>query len=253
MADGFYIDPDDWPDFRDLLRAYRAGALGSRPSETPQRVTDDMGLAVVCLLEELKSGTTVVAERLRFEGSLQVIDVAAVGYPGSQQDAFKLRLKFGNTDFGETEEIELSATADEFAAAFDAGAALMFSDALHSVSLGNSEDYQIMRWRLALRRPGELGLTIGEDDDDEWTLLINDQTYASQLSGDGALLIQRAQYVGTGQQVQLHAPIPTGHPTPARAGAIGVAVPFPGLGWGLLALEARKFSTLFAATGGGSS
>jgi hypothetical protein len=228
------ISDSDWPIFEQLLRDYQQGKLRPATRDEPRETKPPLRPAVVCLRDDLETGETVEAERLRFERRLQVQDVMIVGYPSIETDeageligeppTFTLRLiepDQGDTPGPEhvTAPIPITATPAQFRQAIPED----FGRHLRSVTLGGD----LMRWRIALaRRPGtDIPLIEVEQDGD--------------LGQHARVVVARNRFVGTGSTIPVHSVLPTGEPTPLKIGAQCVVLPFP-FGWGVVAAECRK-------------
>jgi len=73
----------------------------------------------------------------------------------------------------------------------------------------------------------------------------------TNLSGESkGSTVNVGKWVDSGRTVTVHGVIPVGDPTPLIKGATAVAIPFPRIGYGLIAVECRNFGPL-AVNGGG--
>lgn len=205
---------------------------------------------VVCLLDDLESGRTVEAERLRWEDQDEVYDLQVLGFPVAN---LRFRLRLQNSvppapgPGNESLEEDADATSDVITLNDDLRAVTealtadrIWREQLRSVTIGQ-HDRGVMRWRIALARrtdgaahqirmlPAPGGTHPGSPTESWW-----------QIQPRTVLQLQPAQYVGTGRVIQVHSPVPLSDPSPARRGAIAVCLPLP-RGWGLVSLEPRRF------------
>lgn len=247
---GRYIDDADWPSFRALLRAWDTGELLRRDQPMERSSVQQQQSCLVVLLEDLNSGGFARAERLRRENRYEVMDIMVVGgIPGTAPvdpeappdeetppPSFTLQLPASDDEEeGDTQflpEVPVTATAEEVYQLY-AGSDSPIKDYLVAVGLGRSSDdgNPMMRWRLVL-----------EPLDGRVRPLLE---VGPHTLGDAAdILVQHVPYVGTGSDVTVFSVIPTGDPTPIRAGSQCGCRFFPGTGWGVTEAEPRKFEPI---------
>lgn len=230
------IHDNDWQDFKELMRAWRAGRL--TPEAFPQ--TPDVYVSdshVVCLHEPLESGGSAKAERLRYSTRNQIQDVQVVGWVEEDPetdvtlpnaDTFQLKYRApGNDDesedLPETEPISIVAEAEDVLEILKGVPEI--APVIKRVTLGGDT---LRRWRIEL--------------DQELDSPLFEVTHF--LGNQAAVIVQRNQFHGTNKMETVHSVIPTGNPTPMRQGSqCGVRL-FPGIGFGVTEAEARKYFIL---------
>lgn len=226
---GHYISTDDWPDFARLLRAFRAGEL-TRP-----RGGGDDGRAgfaphrLVVLRENLDSGGSAKAEILgRAPQGLQVLDIDVAGWPEALQErTFTLQWQ------GEAlPPIPLEATAEQLYELLKASGSPV-RPYLVNVTLGAAEDLNLNpgRWRVELAPNPKAP-------QDPWPL---PTLVEHSLGSNATVILSWLPYVGTGRTLTVHSVLPTGAPSPLRRGAQCAVAHLAGVGWGVIAAEARKY------------
>lgn len=246
------------------VQAHRDGVerLGKEEDRRPRHA----GPIVVCLLDDLESGRSVEAERLRWEDQSEVWDLQVLGFPTSNLP-FRLRLQNANLTPGDDDEEDDEDEADEIDESRDAISEVIRLNAdvtemtealaadeiwrqhLRSVTIGQ-HGRGVMRWRIALSRrpdgqehqiqmlPPPEGNSSEQNRGNRWW----------QIGGRTVLQLEPTQYVGSGRLVTVHSPVPLGDPSPARRGAIAVCVPLP-RGWGVVSLEPRRFRAAWPLQG----
>lgn len=222
------ITDEDWPTFQQLMRDYRRGKLRPRPDRPQQLRQQQLAPgATVALLKTLNNGESVPAELLAYDELSEGYDIQVVGFANDPNMAFTLN--FNNQT---TQPIPILATADQLRQILvkipEAAANLL------SVSLGNDppSGHYIMRWRLKFGRPpaDRTGRPT------TWGL----QVAAGGLSSQAEVQAAPCRWHGTGERITVNCALPVGTPSPLRIGAQGCVLRMSG-GWGLVALEARKF------------
>ncbi|HWL10360.1 MAG TPA: hypothetical protein VNQ76_18290 [Planctomicrobium sp.] len=220
------IDTADWADFQQLMRDYRGGRLGPGPEPQTSRATPrPVPPTVVCLMGNLDAGNEVDAIRMVYRDDVDGVDIQVLGALSGLNGQFQITFE-GH----QTEPIPYHATAQELGQAlYD-----VIGDVLIDVTLGNdlNAGYVPIRWRLALRpKPFEPGIP------QQWNLSVQQN-----------FLVTRNRWHGTGEVIPVHSAIPVGHPTPLRCGAQGACLHFPGAGYGVVSMEARKYTQMYFPT-----
>ncbi len=248
MADGRWIAEEDWNDYRALMRAWKSGELMRRDQPVESSGVQQQQSCLVVLLEDLNSGGFARAERLRRENLFEVMDIMVVGgIPGTEpidpenppdEDAPppSFTLNIAGSDDQEEEadpqflpEVPVTATAEEMFKLYT-GSDSPIKDVLAGITLGRYSDGKpMMRWRLLLKP-----LDNGEP---RPVYQVGPHTMGNAAD----ILVQHVPYVGTGSDVTVFSVIPTGDPTPIRAGSQCGCRFFPGTGWGVTEAEPRKF------------
>jgi hypothetical protein len=226
MPDGYYISERDWPDLQKLLRAWRSGRVVTSDQHGPANSSPPPAYVpcVVCLLEDLQPGQTALAERLVIDPINLGIDVHVlpppIGEPATFPTAFKLV-------FNGQETPDLDPDSATAADVQDALAALPgAASRLGGVSLGNSPEHTLRRWRIRWARTAGEALPLS---------LVPDVPFNVALT--------RNAWHGTGSYITLRAPA-AGHTLPA--GTQCTAQQIPGAGWCLVA-DADPHTQIYVA------
>lgn len=220
------IADEDWKTFQQLLRDYRRGKLRPPTLPPPPRRQPQVAPgATVLLLDQLDNGGTAPAELLRYQPQGGVYDLQVVGFVTDLAGAFRLRFQ-GET----TPPLSILASAAQLES--ELRRLKVLDEQLISVTIGNHAPLLPMRWRLLLQPPplDRTGAAL------PWKFSVSESLLGSQA---GVQLLPCA-YIGSGERITVHGALPVGEPTPMRSGAQGVALRLAG-GWGIVALEARRF------------
>lgn len=244
----------DTKDFRDLMQAWRRGELTREVLTQPARPTDTAAPLTVVLLEELPTGGRAKAEVVNYVTGRQVQDVMIVGHPVSlepllDEEGNPLPIDPEDPHYAgtvtiivevegepdiESDPIPLVSLAGEVEEILNRIPELKRRNL--DVTLGNTEEFLIMRWRIAMDFPPE---DPAGEDVEAWPLF----KARVDIAGIVDVIVSNCPFVGTGRTVEVVDNIPVGDPTPLRAGAQCGVIWFPSMGaYGFSGAEPRKFS-----------
>lgn len=243
---GVLIHPDDFDRIDDAVQRSEQAAdpVGPLDPSTLRR-PDPRAMLRVVLLHDLLDGRTALARVTAFRRSPVGWDVAAVGDIDALS-AWSLQVRVGGGVVQESDPVGM------FATAADVRTALRPINAAGPVEVGlgaavhpqtgarqtvEAEAFNPGRWLIHFPRGGPDGDAYpGLETERELRVTLNDQSVGTR----DAVILRRSFYVDAGWSVEVHAAIPTGEPTPLRAGAVCTCAQFGGA-WGVVSAEARDF------------
>jgi hypothetical protein len=213
----YAIHADDWPDFVQLLTAFRQGRLDRPAAEPPKNATAAATSQLLVLLDQLKPGETARALPLRHvQGDWY--DVALIGWIDEQAFAgspptFALTLKdpSNTTPDIRSNPIPYNASADEMAEILRASDDPWPSH-LVEVRLGRVYDVHLFRWKICVKphphaRIGDRLITSGLDAEDN-------------AAKDIRAVCQRHPWIESGEIRTVSAALPMAEPAALRPGTI---------------------------------
>lgn len=221
---GYLIHEDDVPLLHGTMRAFRGGSRNLPPTKKGKQPPANRPPIVAVLLEDLPSGQTVEAAVLVLEETHEVQLVTILGTVTG--GFFQLRFKpTEDAEYETTGELPYDATPSEVQAALEGLPSLQLGDV--EVSLGQG----MGRWLIAFT---------GQYADKDVPLLA---TIDGLLEGlDGAIVVSATTFLDdTGRNEIVRSLIPVGIPTPLVAGAVVIAIWFPGVGYVAISVECREF------------
>lgn len=232
--DSVFVSRELAEDCRDLANSWRRGSLRGRHPRRDPTASSYMPPLRGILLEDLGDDRTADCATTILLKDSTIQEVIILGGPVSA-GTFKLVFK-GKT----TTSLAWNATAADVQAALEKLETIGPNNVVVSLGKGdyaNSDDPDADPrtefpglWVVSF-----VGVFAGRTD----TPLM---TAESSLAGGLSLLVVATTSWGdTGKVATVRAVVPVGTPTPMRAGAVVIAIAFPGIGYGVISCEPREF------------
>lgn len=214
--DAHAITQFDWPTFQRMMSDYRSGRLGGKPPGKKNFQPGGRPNIRVILLDDLVFGDSVEAAVTEPEPSNEI---QRIQFRGSVTGGF-WRITFNGEMTG---DIAHNANA------------LTVRQALESLSNINPGDVLVF---------GYEGLWVVEFTGQYAADNVPLMSIINGLSGDAPWAIVTANTIwnDTGRTESVYGMIPTGSPTPMKAGSVALAQWYHGLGYGVHACEPRDFT-----------
>lgn len=240
--------PDDPVQFtesgaRKIVRAVRQveDLSLSKPSTRPKTPSSIAPNIRAILLEPMPAGSTVKAERTKFDQSRFWFDVCLVGYPTDVESVFTLTLTTNTTE-KTSEEIRIDATAADLATALKPWGLT----GRVAVGFGKRDDLISGRWSIGVAGPFTLDST--NLDEEGFVEPLVELSVAGTIAGSAGLVVTKTKWRPTGEIIDLHEGgliLQNSLNTPLRPGTAVHASYHHGAGYVVHAAESRKFSTLY--------
>lgn len=195
------------------------------------------------LLEDLVSGGKADAAVTMLQESPEIQQVSITGTHVSG-GTFKLTFKSQTTT-----PISFNASPDDVQAALEALSTIGKGNV--KVTLGNQayKNSDTPDEKPRTEFPGVwlvqfIGAFIDTEDPPDIPLMTGQSSLSSDIYGT-TVVDATTTWIDTGIVETLNALIPVGDPTPMRAGAVALAIWFPGVGFAVTACECREFSVTY--------
>lgn len=243
MADsphGYFISTDDWPDFADLMRAWRRGELGRGPVAAEAHGLSVARMKVVVLHAPLNQAQPVMGELLRPQNEGEdIFDMEVVGWPTSPYISGQRLISVPINDRQEVFSFSAQDTADEMLERFQRST---IKHLVSAVSLGRHPDATPgatpMRWRIHLRGDRPVNKNTGERINPFPVQVANAAGYATAVN------FWPEYWAGTGTVIPIYSALPTGDPPVLRHGTQCLVAKVMGR-WCVVAGEVRRLTHLF--------
>jgi hypothetical protein len=216
---------------RDMADAWRRGTLTKSQSPAPVRGSSLMPSIRGILLEDLGSDSTAdcATTILVKDSTVQEVEILGLATGGTFSLTFKSKT---------TTDLAYNVAPADMQAALEKLETIGVGNVV--VSLGSGPYVNADTGLAVNAAPGEWIVTFtgsqfaGKTPD---LLTVN----SSLTGGVSTSVVARSNWIDTGKVVTVRAVIPVGSPTPMRAGAVVVAISFPGQCYGVIAVEPRQF------------
>ncbi|MBI3866828.1 MAG: hypothetical protein HY290_33530 [Planctomycetia bacterium] len=232
--DSVFISRELAEDCRDLANSRRRGSLRGRHQRRDPTASSYMPPLRGILLEDLPDGGTADCATTILLKDSTIQEVIILGGPVSA-GTFKLSFK-GKT----TAPLAWNITAADLQTALEKLETIGPNNAVVTLGQGEYTSADDPDAGAQSEFPGLwivsfVGVFAGRTDT---PLMTVENSLAGGLS---MLVVATTSWGDTGKVATVRAVVPVGTPTPMRAGAVVIAIAFPGIGYGVISCEPREF------------